>query len=223
MIHRNALIAMMAGCLMLCVSCGQRSRAADDYETVASEPNRDTERARRLNDEAYTLIQAGEYESAEPLLKRALRADVMYGPAHNNLGKLYYYEKKLYQAAWEFEYAAKLMPNATAPRNNLGLVFESVGKLDQAIDAYAMAMELEPANTLVVGNLARARIRRGDRDPDIKDLLRLIVMKDERPEWVAWAEKQLHLLHVNQDNRPRLPGTQSPKPRKHGQRLEESG
>jgi hypothetical protein len=31
------------------------------------------------------------------------------GPAHNNLGIVYYRQKKYYLAAWEFQYAAKLM------------------------------------------------------------------------------------------------------------------
>jgi hypothetical protein len=31
------------------------------------------------------------------------------GPAHNNLGIVYYRRKKYYLAAWEFQYAARLM------------------------------------------------------------------------------------------------------------------
>jgi hypothetical protein len=32
------------------------------------------------------------------------------GPAHNNLGIVYYRQKKYYLAAWEFQHAARLYP-----------------------------------------------------------------------------------------------------------------
>src|SRR4029453_19576722 len=108
----------------------------------------------------------------EAELKSALAADVMCGPAHNNLGKVYYHQHKLYLAAWEFQYAMKLMPNVPEPRNNLGLVFESAGKLDDAVASYDEARGLEPDNVQFIGNLARARVRRGDDDAGVRDLLR---------------------------------------------------
>jgi Tfp pilus assembly protein PilF len=176
---------------------------------VAQDRQRDTETARRENARAADLIQQASYADAEAVLQGALEADTMYGPAHNNLGKVYYHQDRYYQAAWQFEYAAKLMPDQAEPRNNLGLIFESIGKLDQAVDAYARAAELAPMNTQIAGNLARARIRRGDRGPEIRDLLQLIVLKDERPEWIAWARDKLHLLDHTPGNTP-APGSIAP-------------
>jgi Flp pilus assembly protein TadD len=115
----------------------------------------------------------------------------MYGPAHNNLGKAYFHQDKLYLAAWEFQYAMKLMPNTPEPRNNLGLVFESAGKLDDAVASYDEAMRLEPDNVQFIGNLARARVRRGDRDDDLRELLDKLVMRETRPDWADWARGQL--------------------------------
>ncbi len=197
-----ALLSLQIGCEQpgkdfsldnLLPDLGRSSTAESSYETVNNNPQQDTERARKLNDEAFTLIQAGDYDAAHLILKQALDADIMFGPAHNTLGKVYFHQQRYYLAAWEFEYAAKLMPNAPSPRNNLGLVFESVGKLDQAIDAYDYAYNLEPANTQIIGNLTRARLRRGDRAPELKQLLELIIMKDTRPHWVAWANDRLRL------------------------------
>jgi hypothetical protein len=45
---------------------------------------------------------------------------------------------------------------------------------------------LEPDNIHAMGNLARARVRRGDRDPDLRALLEKLVLRETRPEWLAW-------------------------------------
>src|SRR6476619_303990 len=66
-------------------------------------PRQNTEVARVQNDAAYKLIREGKYDAAEDILKNALAADVMYGPARNNLGLVYFHQQKLYPAAWEFE------------------------------------------------------------------------------------------------------------------------
>src|SRR5207249_1720310 len=103
--------------------------------------SRDTELARQENDRAYQLIRDGKYDQAEKILKKAIAANVMFGPARNNLGLVYYHESKLYQAAWEFQNAIRLMPYQPEPRNNLGLVFERAGKLTDAADAYDRARD----------------------------------------------------------------------------------
>jgi Flp pilus assembly protein TadD len=134
--------------------------------------------------------------AAEIALKAALEADIMCGPAHNNLGKVYYRQGKLYLAAWEFQYAMKLMPNQSEPPNNLGLVFESVGKFDEATDSYEKAVALGPENVEALGNLARARIRRGDHQGDVAALLEKLVLRDTRPTWAAWERKTLARLQA---------------------------
>lgn len=140
---------------------------------------------------ARELIEEGKYDEAESLLKRALALDVMYGPAHNNLGLVYYHQNKLYPAAWEFQYAIKLMPNHPEPKNNLGLVYEKVGRINEAVEEYSKAAEIEPDNAQFLGNLARARIRRGDKDEETRQLLNDLILKDRRPEWVTWAQERL--------------------------------
>jgi Flp pilus assembly protein TadD len=164
------------------------------YETVAKDLRRDTERARRENQRALALMTDHKDVKAEEALKTALSADTMYGPAHNNLGKIYFLQRKFYLAAWEYQYAIKLMPNQPEPKNNLGMVYESVGKLDSAVSCFDEAKKLEPNNAQVVGNLARSRIRRGDRGPEVRELLEQLVEMDTRPEWTAWAREQLAVL-----------------------------
>jgi Tfp pilus assembly protein PilF len=170
--------------------------APPTYQTaVDGVAHHDTDSARQLNARAVTLMKTGDWDGAEKLLKDALTSDIMSGPAHNNLGKVYYHQNKLYLAAWEFQYAMKIMPQQPEPYNNLGLVFESAGKYDDALSWYNRAMEAEPENTQFVGNVARARLRRGDSVEDVSDLLSKVSMRDTRPDWVEWARKELALMH----------------------------
>ena len=176
-----------------CASRAPRQRPAD-YQTVDDEPRRQTDLARRENERGVDLLSRGDWAGAERAFRAALEADVMSGPAHNNLGKAYFHQRKLYLAAWEFQYAAKLMPHQPEPLNNLGLVFEAAGKLDEAVESYGKARELEPDNPQFLGNLARARVRRGDRDEDLRGLLGDLALRDTRPEWQAWARRSLSRL-----------------------------
>jgi Flp pilus assembly protein TadD len=187
-----AIFVALAGCASSSKSSAERAaRDKKEYETVASDPRRDSAAAERHNAEALRFLGKGDAARAEQELKAALASDVMYGPAHNNLGKIYFQQDKLYLAAWEFQYAAKLMPNVPEPKNNLGLVFESAGKLDEAVGSYGDAMRLEPDNVQFIGNLARARVRRGDRDDAVRQLLSQLVLRETRPEWAEWARQQL--------------------------------
>jgi Flp pilus assembly protein TadD len=174
------------------------STGCQSSQTVTAEPPPagDTALARRLNDDAFEMIRRGKHADAVPLLRRAIEADVTYGPARNNLGLVYYHQDQLYPAAREFDNAVKLMPYQPEPRNNLGMVFERVGKTQAAIDEYARARKLEPDNPQFIGNLARAKIRRGDRDDETRALLEELVFKDTRPEWRDWAKDQLSRLNA---------------------------
>lgn len=217
-LHASALILIglilamspLAGCSSQSVSM--------DYQTIRATPNRDPEKAHQLDRQARALIEQAEYEKAEAKLKQALTADITYGPAHNNLGKVYFLQHKqkmlangkqtateshrqslLHLAAWEFEYATKLMPYRPEPRNNLGMVFEEVGRFDDAVEAYTQALGLQPDHPQVLGNLCRARIRRGDKDRETRKLLSDMILRDPRPEWVDWAKKRLTSLNARKE------------------------
>ncbi|MCY2927473.1 MAG: hypothetical protein NT031_18955, partial [Planctomycetota bacterium] len=107
------------------------------------------------------------------------------------LGTIYLKQKKYYLASWEFQYAAKLMPNQFEPLNNLGLVFEAVGRLDEAAGWYDKGLALAPEADEVTANLARVSVRNNRKDERTRALLQKVVMKDRRPEWVSWARQQL--------------------------------
>jgi Tfp pilus assembly protein PilF len=191
---RNCLLTtvLLLAALSLASGCSSNKSAAHHgYETIGHDPRRDTDLAKQKNAEGIELVRAGKFEEAEKVLKEALDADVTFGPAHNNLGKVFYHRQQFYNAAWEFQYAAKLMPDLAEPRNNLGLVLEAVGKLDDAVGSYDEALKLRPENPQYLGNDARARFERGDRDTHLRQMLEALVMRDSRPDWSQWAREQL--------------------------------
>lgn len=194
-------LAVLSGatCVPGCASSAPKPANAG-YQTVAKEPHQDAEFARQENARAVALMEKPDNAAAEVALKAALDADIMCGPAHNNLGKVYYRQGKLYLAAWEFQYAMKLMPNQSEPPNNLGLVFEAVGKFDEATDSYGKAVALAPESVEALGNLARVRIRRGDHQGDVVALLERLVLRDTRPTWLAWEKRTLARLQATRSD-----------------------
>lgn len=181
---------------VLLSGCGWTAMSADqtEYRTTAGDPRRDTELAGMLNARAVQLITQGCLAEAEAVLKDALSADLFHGPAHSNLGVVYFQQQKFYLAAWEFQYAIKMMPTKAEPRNNLGLVFEAVGKLREADEQFEQALALDPENPQIIGNLAKTRIATNRKDEVTRQLLTDLVLKDCRPEWTAWARERLVLM-----------------------------
>ena len=191
------VFVMMA--LLACVAgCHSSGGAANKHDIIVADGKRDTERARKEHERAYDLIREHKYDEAEKVCKRALQADIVFGPAHNNLGLVYYYQNKLYAAAWEFQNAIKLMPYQPEPRTNLGLVFERAGKINAASEAYAKAHEIQPDNPEYLGNLARASVRMGESTDQTRQLLEELILKEDRPEWRDWAT--LTLLRMDRDS-----------------------
>ncbi len=165
-----------------------------DYQTVAVDVSQQAEQVRQLNTQALHAIERKDWDKAERLLKHALVIDVMFGPAHNNLGRVYFARHQLYLAAWEFEYAAKLMPHHVEPLNNLGMVHETIGRFDQAMASYTRALEKQPNHPQVLGNLARCRIRGGLKDDHTRHLLDQLLLHETREDWRQWTQKQRALL-----------------------------
>ncbi len=186
---RAALLAIIT-----CLSgCGTfwGGKGKPDYQTVVTPPVRDENRAREKNDGAIRHLERRNLEKAERLVQESLIADVTYGPAHNTLGRVYFEQGKLYLAAWEFEYARRMMPDQPEPINNLGLVFEAAEKLDIAIAHFEEAHALAPNTPDYLGNLLRAKLKRGDDESDLAPLAQKLVFIETRSDWAHWAREML--------------------------------
>ena len=124
------------------------------------------------------------------LLRRAVEADLFHGPAHNNIGVILLNCGNLYQAAEEFDWARRLMPGHPDPRINLGLALERGGKVEDALEAYASAVEVYPGHLPSIQALARLQVRSGIRDEWTDELLLEIVYRGNE-SWKTWATSQL--------------------------------
>lgn len=177
--------------VLLAGGCDPTSSSRGQGVIEAQDPARNLAQAKACNEEALKLIEHGDLTAAERQLKAALKADPLYGPAHNSLGIVYYRRNDYYQAACEFQSAASIMSRKAEPRNNLGLVMEAAGRLEDAARSYEGALSVEPSAVEVMANLARVRIRMNRNDERTRQLLEDIILKDTRSQWVSWARQRL--------------------------------
>ena len=164
---------------------GCKAAGTGPYEP-GNEAKRDSVRAQELSARAADLIATDVLE-AERLLREALGADLFFGPAHNNLGVVYLKQKKLYEAAGEFEWARKLMPGHPDPRMNLALTLEQAGQTDEAIATYRTALEVWPGHIATVQALAMLHVVGGRQAPELAGWLNEIAMRGETERWRKWA------------------------------------
>jgi len=182
----NLLSLMLVGFMILIpMGCGSHASA----RRVDSSGTRNQQLAAELTSKAVEFM-ADDPVKAERVLREALEADLYHGPAHNNLGVLMLNRGELYLAAEEFDWARRLMPGHPDPRINLGIALERGGKYDEALDAYASAIEVYPNHLPAVQALARCQIRNGMHDVYTDELLRVIVYRGSS-EWKVWARSQL--------------------------------
>jgi Tfp pilus assembly protein PilF len=160
-----------------------------------TEVERETATAERLSREAADLISS-DLAEAERLLREALTADLFHGPAHNNLGVVFLKEGKLYEAAQEFEWAKKLMPGAPDPRVNLALVWEAAGRTDDALGAYAAALEVRPEYVPAIQGMARLLVLEGRDDQRLAQWLEALSLRADDQVWRKWAREQRAALAV---------------------------
>jgi tetratricopeptide (TPR) repeat protein len=89
----------------------------------------------------YFLME--DYATADKWLARSVDADPNRALALYLLGRVRYNRKHFDEAAELFERALKLEPGNGRAQENLGLAFEQLGKVPEAIQAYSAAISLE--------------------------------------------------------------------------------
>ena len=189
--YKTALAGALILCLAVsCLGCASLKLGRSDSSQRVRAMKHDSEQAKALHNQALDKIADCKWEKAKGLVDAALLADSDFGPAHNTLGTIYLNTGDLYRAAWEFEHAAKLMPDICEPYNNLGLAYEQAAKYREAFGYYLQASEICPDNIKVVGNLARIRIILDDRGDDLREQLSELALSHPSRNWRAWARSQ---------------------------------
>lgn len=179
------------GVALVVIACSIVACAAPSPGPYApmDERARDTSRAEQLSREGADVI-ASDPEKAEALLRKALTADLYFGPAHNNLGVVFLNAGKLYEAASEFEWARKLMPGHPDPRVNLGICLERAGRVSDAIESFEAALQVSPGYLPAIQGAALAMVRAGRSDERLAGWLSEIVMCADGAAWREWALRE---------------------------------
>ena len=83
------------------------------------------------------------------------------------------------------------MPGHPDPRMNLAMTLEAAGRTDDALDAYASALEAYPEHLPSMQALVSLQIRTGKADDRTPAMLREIAMRGESDAWKSWARTQI--------------------------------
>ena len=97
-----------------------------------------------LNKIGITQLELQRFHDASKSFERAIKSDREYADAYNNLGVIYYLEKKHGKAIKQYEKAIKLRQDAASYYSNLGAAYFSKKELEKAVAAYQQAMQLDP-------------------------------------------------------------------------------
>lgn len=147
-------------------------------------------------EQAMHAYRKGDVGRAIEKLELSIQLNPKRTAAHNNLGLLYYEQRKLVLAAQHFDIASQLSPSDARPLNNLGMTLEAGGRIMEAISFYEQASTLDPNHPLYLGNWVRARVRIGEDSELLGEQLSHLAFIESRPDWIAWVDEQL-AIHRN--------------------------
>jgi len=97
-----------------------------------------------LNKIGIAWHNLGELELARKSYERAMKLDKTYAEPVNNVGTVYYAEKRYGTAVKRYRKAIQLDPAKGSFWSNLGTAYYSQGKFDRMMLAYDKAIELDP-------------------------------------------------------------------------------
>jgi tetratricopeptide (TPR) repeat protein len=117
------------------------------YRRVQKGPAAETlnaEAARKIMDEAETLINQGEYFQAEKKYIEIISQQPKDVKAYEALGNLYVLDHKYDQARETFGFALKLKPDDASVHAAVGELETKEGNLSAALDEFAKALKIRP-------------------------------------------------------------------------------
>ncbi len=121
----------------------------------------DPDNVELLNAMGFSLFQQGKSAEAVLALQKALAADPKHWKSHNNmaLASIDLGELELAEAHYRESLAIEPQP---AIYNDLGVVLERQGLVEEATEAYGKALELDPASASAHYNLGTSLARGGE-------------------------------------------------------------
>jgi len=86
------------------------------------------------------------------------------------------------------------MPGHPDPRMNLAITLERAGRVDEALTAYASALEVYEGHMPTLEAMTRLRVKAGRVDDKTMSMLREIALKGDSQRWREWAHAQVAKL-----------------------------
>jgi tetratricopeptide (TPR) repeat protein len=114
-----------------------------DYYRAALAKNQND--AAIWNKSAITELFLQRFKDSKKDFERATRLDPGFGDAYNNLGAVFYLQKKYENAIKWYGKAIKIRPDSAAYYSNLGAAYFSKKEFEKATFAYNRAVQLDPA------------------------------------------------------------------------------
>lgn len=181
----NAMVFLiMAAFLSACQDSRMEARRV--LEAQLAKRNRAQTESLAHYREAVKAYEKEDVTKAREYLNKAIAAYDRNAQAWMLLGLIKNEEGKAFEAASHFHRVSLLTPDRYEPIYNIGIILESFGCYDQAIDAYQGALKLSPNQLEVMENLARCYVRTNRNLEEAKSLIDRSLQYETRPQWRQW-------------------------------------
>ena len=148
----------------------------------------------------FVFFQRGYVDQAEGFFQQAVKDDPTSAEAFYGLGSSYLNQQKDKEARECFQRALQLHATyqGTPPNawNNLGILAAREGNLDQAIDYFQHALQIDPDHTIALDNLGSAYRQKRDWPAAQRVLERTLTLNPEDPE----ANYGLGMVYAQQND-----------------------
>lgn len=149
-------------------------------------------------DKAFQALEENDLSAAETYFLNILEFEPENEIVLNNLGRIYFDQRKYYLAATSFQKALNVSSGPEVQHNNLGQVWESAKQYENAEREYRQAIEINPGCYEYRSHLARVLRRQKRTDLETESLLQDVARLDDRESWRDWAN--LQLIKLREEN-----------------------
>ncbi len=122
-----------------------------------------------LNTLGLCLVLLGRLDEARPVLDRVEARTPQNPMVHRNLGLLHLIDNEYEAAEKSLRRALQLEPGFTSALANLGNTLQSMGRFDEAIDAFDRALSQTPDDASIRNDRGMCRLRAGDYERGFAD------------------------------------------------------
>ena len=109
-----------------------------------AKPDKGSQEAFSMYESGTKALESGRLKQGEKRYKEAIKLEANNPLYHNELGYVYYLQRKFDKAIEEYNKAIELKPDYSTAYNNLGGAYDEIGEYDKAIESYNKASEIKP-------------------------------------------------------------------------------